>query len=111
MHERFGEDRTCSCEDTLADRQTHTHTVHAHRNTPLFYRRRSSNVAAEVNITRAIRRVQEARCAGCWCRAVAWLSETASTKRLRARLAGWHGMVGHQVARSTDTDTGHYQTL
>jgi len=26
MHEKFGEDRTCSCEDTLADRQTHTHT-------------------------------------------------------------------------------------
>ena len=43
MHEKFGEDRTCSSEDINADRQTHTHTHththrHAHYNTPLPYR-------------------------------------------------------------------------
>jgi len=32
MHKKFGEDRTCSSEDTIADRQTHTDT-HTHRRT------------------------------------------------------------------------------
>jgi len=41
MHERFGEDRTCSCEDTLADRQTHTHT-HTHTQCTLIAIPRSS---------------------------------------------------------------------
>jgi len=31
---KIGEDRTCSSEDMIADRQTHTD-KHAHRNTPL----------------------------------------------------------------------------
>jgi len=36
MRKNFGEDRTCSSEDMIADRQTHTETdEHAHHNTPL----------------------------------------------------------------------------
>ena len=43
MHKIFGEDRTCSYEDMIADIQTHRHTHrqtdrHAHHNTPLPYR-------------------------------------------------------------------------
>jgi len=50
-HKNFGEDRTCSSEDMIVDRQTgrqtdrhtHTHThTHAHHNTPLSYRGRSN---------------------------------------------------------------------
>jgi len=45
--QKIGEDRTCSSEDMIADRQTHTHTdrqtdMHAHHNTPLPYRGRSN---------------------------------------------------------------------
>jgi len=36
MHTKFGEDRTCSSRDMLADRQTHTDR-HGHHNTPLSY--------------------------------------------------------------------------
>jgi len=39
VHRNFGEDRTCSSEDTIADRQTQKHTHrHAQYNTPLPYR-------------------------------------------------------------------------
>jgi len=44
MHETFAEDRTCSSEDMIADRQTHTRTdTYDHHNTPLLYRGRSKN--------------------------------------------------------------------
>jgi len=33
MHKTFGKDRTSGLGDTLADRQTHRHTIHAHYNT------------------------------------------------------------------------------
>jgi len=45
MHKKFGEDRTCSSEDMIADRQTHTHThtpTHAHHYISLPYRWRSN---------------------------------------------------------------------
>ena len=36
MSKKSGEDRTCSSEDTIADRQTHRQTDrHGHHNTPL----------------------------------------------------------------------------
>jgi len=39
MRINFGEDRTCSSEDIIADRQIHTETdIHAHHNTSLPYR-------------------------------------------------------------------------
>jgi len=48
MHQKFGEDRTCSSEDMIADRQTHRHTQththtyrHPHHNAPLHNRGRS----------------------------------------------------------------------
>jgi len=34
MHKKFGEDRTCTSEDMIADRQTHTDR-HTHHNTLL----------------------------------------------------------------------------
>jgi len=37
MHEKFGEDRTCSSEDMIAGRKKQTDR-HAHHNTPLSYR-------------------------------------------------------------------------
>ena len=40
MRKKFGEDRTRSSEDLIADRQTHGH---AHYNTVLPYRRRSND--------------------------------------------------------------------
>jgi len=42
MHQKFGEDLTCSSEDIIADRQTHTDR-HAHHNTLLAYRGRSND--------------------------------------------------------------------
>ena len=50
MHRKFGEERTCSSEDMIAQSgthtQTHTHrqtdTLIAHRSTPLTYRGRSN---------------------------------------------------------------------
>jgi len=48
MNKKTGEDRTCSPEDMIADKQTHTQTDrqtdrHAYHNTPLPYRGRSNN--------------------------------------------------------------------
>jgi len=41
-HKSFGEDRTCSSEEMIADRQTHRQTDrHAHHNTPRAYRGQS----------------------------------------------------------------------
>ena len=52
MHKNFGEDRTCSSEDMIADTQTHTNTHtdrqtdrHTHHNTPLPYRGQSDEDA------------------------------------------------------------------
>jgi len=41
MHKKFGENRMCSSEDMIADRQTNTD-KHVHHNTPLPYRGRSN---------------------------------------------------------------------
>jgi len=42
-HKKSSEDRTCSSEDMIEDRQTHTHTERrTHHHTPLPYRRRSN---------------------------------------------------------------------
>jgi len=46
MHQKFGENRTCSSEDNRGQTSTRTDTrtdKHAHHNTPLPYRRRSKN--------------------------------------------------------------------
>ena len=40
MHKKFGEDRTCSSEGIIADRQTDKHSY----NTPLHYRGRSNQL-------------------------------------------------------------------
>ena len=40
--QKNGEGRTCSSEDMIADRHTHTHR-HGHYNTPLGYQGRSNN--------------------------------------------------------------------
>ena len=58
--EKFGEDRTCSSEDMIVDRQTHTQTDrHAHHNASLPYRGRSNNhrhpvIIADRNILRLV---------------------------------------------------------
>jgi len=41
-HTKFSEDRTCSSEDMIADKHTHTDRQ-THHNTPLRYRGRSDN--------------------------------------------------------------------
>jgi len=53
MHKTFREARTCSSEDMLADRQTHTHTDrHNHHNTGLHYLGRSNNRLIKTDASR-----------------------------------------------------------
>jgi len=55
MLKKFGEDRTCSFDDMIADRQTYTHTHtqrHAHHNTPLPCRGRGNNSPHPIGVPR-----------------------------------------------------------
>ena len=51
MGKNFGEDRTCSTEDMIVDRQTHTDR-HSHYNTPLPYRGRSNQGGGRCPVAR-----------------------------------------------------------